>query len=161
MGRSNNNYAIAQAITKRSCYMVVVSSISHSMLPSVSATVCTGRGESGEADVCMGRGASGEEADVTYGADVGRGGIIKSLAANPSPVGSWKLVLTMAVTSLRFTVGSPSSSSLFSAVLKSISTVWEAYVNPSMLPSDCTFVSDSESSFTFSLRGDDASYGDT
>ena len=100
-----------------SCYMTVVSSISHS----VSTTVCTGWGESGEADVCMGRGASGEEGDVTCGGEVGRGGIIKLLAAYPSPVGNSKLVLTMAVRSLA--VGSPSSSSLFSAVLKSISTV--------------------------------------
>ena len=83
------------------------------------ASVCVGRGESGEVVVCMGRGASGDEGDVAGGGEEGKEGTMKSEDANPSPVGNWKLVLTMAVRSFKSNVRS-SSSSLVSAVWKSI-----------------------------------------
>ena len=66
----------------------------------------------------VGRGASGDAGDVEGGGEEEKEGKMKSQEANPSPVGNWKLVLTMAVRSFKSSVRS--SSSLVSAVWKSI-----------------------------------------
>jgi len=59
--------------------------------------VCVGRGESSEVVVCMGSGVSGDEGDVAGRGEVGKEGTTTSEVANPSSVGNWKLLLTMAV----------------------------------------------------------------